>query len=163
MNKGYYSENNEFKGTGKRVVIILLCVVLLFGLMYFLTTRILSKEVTKKRKQSEVTESTIQYEKILAGESFTMEQEEYYVVYYDSTDTNLSSTIATYQADKKDIKLYSVDLNDGMNKKYITDSDINTSSIENLKVKNPTLIHFKNKEVVDTITDENEINDYLTK
>lgn len=163
MNKGYYSENNEFKGTGKRVVIILLCVVLLFGLMYFLTTRILSKEVTKKRKQSEVTESTIQYEKILAGESFTMEQEEYYVVYYDSTDTNLSSTIATYQADKKDIKLYSVDLNDGMNKKYITDSDINTSSIENLKVKNPTLIHFKNKEVVDTITDENEIKDYLTK
>lgn len=163
MNKGYYSENNEFKGTGKRVVIILLCVVLLFGLMYFLTTRILSKEVTKKRKQSEVTESTIQYEKILAGESFTMELEEYYVVYYDSTDTNLSSTIATYQADKKDIKLYSVDLNDGMNKKYITDSDINTSSIENLKVKNPTLIHFKNKEVVDTITDENEIKDYLTK
>ena len=163
MNKGYYSENNEFKGTGKRVVIILLCVVLLFGLMYFLTTRIISKEVTKKRKQSEVTESTIQYEKILAGESFTMEQEEYYVVYYDSTDTNLSSTIATYQADKKDIKLYSVDLNDGMNKKYITDSDINTSSIENLKVKNPTLIHFKNKEVVDTITDENEIKDYLTK
>lgn len=163
MNKGYYSENNEFKGTGKRVVIILICVVLLFGLMYFLTTRILSKEVTKKRKQSEVTESTIQYEKILAGESFTMEQEEYYVVYYDSTDTNLSSTIATYQADKKDIKLYSVDLNDGMNKKYITDSDINTSSIENLKVKNPTLIHFKNKEAVDTITDENEIKDYLTK
>ena len=163
MNKGYYSENNEFKGTGKRVLIILICVVLLFGLMYFLTTRILSKEVTKKRKQSEVTESTIQYEKILAGESFTMEQEEYYVVYYDSTDTNLSSTIATYQADKKDIKLYSVDLNDGMNKKYITDSDINTSSIENLKVKNPTLIHFKNKEVVDTITDENEIKDYLTK
>ncbi|MBD9098186.1 hypothetical protein EGP98_01075 [bacterium] len=163
MNKGYYSENNEFKGTGKRVVIILICVVLLFGLMYFLTTRILSKEVTKKRKQSEVTESTIQYEKILAGESFTMEQEEYYVVYYDSTDTNLSSTIATYQADKKDIRLYSVDLNDGMNKKYITDSDINTSSIENLKVKNPTLIHFKNKEVVDTITDENEIKDYLTK
>lgn len=163
MNKGYYSENNEFKGTGKRVVIILICVVLLFGLMYFLTTRILSKEVTKKRKQSEVTESTIQYEKILAGESFTMELEEYYVVYYDSTDTNLSSTIATYQADKKDIKLYSVDLNDGMNKKYITDSDINTSSIENLKVKNPTLIHFKNKEVVDTITDENEIKDYLTK
>ena len=163
MNKGYYSENNEFKGTGKRVIIILICVVLLFGLMYFLTTRILSKEVTKKRKQSEVTESTIQYEKILAGESFTMEQEEYYVVYYDSTDTNLSSTIATYQADKKDIKLYSVDLNDGMNKKYITDSDINTSSIENLKVKNPTLIHFKNKEVVDTITDENEIKDYLTK
>lgn len=163
MNKGYYSENNEFKGTGKRVVIILICVVLLFGLMYFLTTRILSKEVTKKRKQSEVTESTIQYEKILAGESFTMELEEYYVVYYDSTDTNLSSTIATYQADKKDIKLYSVDLNDGMNKKYITDSDINTSSIENLKVKNPTLIHFKNKEVVDTITDENEIKDYLAK
>lgn len=163
MNKGYYSENNEFKGTGKRVVIILICVVLLFGLMYFLTTRILSKEVTKKRKQSEVTESTIQYEKILAGESFTMEQEEYYVVYYDSADTNLSSTIATYQADKKDIKLYSVDLNDGMNKKYITNSDIDTSSIENLKVKNPTLIHFKNKEVVDTITDENEIKDYLTK
>ena len=150
MNKGYYSDSSEFKGTGKRV-------------MYFLTTRILSKEVTKKRKQSEVTESSIQYEKILAGESFTMDQEEYYVVYYDSTDTELSKTISTYQSDKKDIKLYSVDLSDGMNKKYKTDGDVDTSSIENLKVKNPTLVHFKNKEVVDTITDENEIEDYLNK
>ena len=50
MNKGYYSDSSEFKGTGKRVVIILICVALLFGLMYFLTTRILSKEVTKKKK-----------------------------------------------------------------------------------------------------------------
>ena len=156
MNKGYYSDSSEFKGTGKRVVIILICVALLFGLMYFLTTRILSKEVTKKRKQSEVTESSIQYEKILAGESFTMDQEEYYVVYYDSTDTELSKTISTYQSDKKD-------LSDGMNKKYKTDGDVDTSSIENLKVKNPTLVHFKNKEVVDTITDENEIEDYLNK
>ena len=56
MNKGYYSDSSEFKGTGKRVVIILICVALLFGLMYSLTTRILSKEVTKKRKQNEVTE-----------------------------------------------------------------------------------------------------------
>ena len=70
MNKGYYSDSSEFKGTGKRVVIILICVALLFGLMYFLTTRILSKEVTKKRKQSEVTESTIQYEKILADKDY---------------------------------------------------------------------------------------------
>lgn len=163
MNKGYYSDSSEFKGTGKRVVIILICVALLFGLMYFLTTRILSKEVTKKRKQSEVTASSIQYEKILAGESFTMDQEEYYVVYYDSTDTELSKTISTYQSDKKDIKLYSVDLSDGMNKKYKTDGDVDTSSIENLKVKTPTLVHFKNKEVVDTITDENEIEDYLNK
>jgi uncharacterized membrane protein affecting hemolysin expression len=109
MNKGYYSDSSEFKGTGKRVVIILICVALLFGLMYFLTTRILSKEVTKKRKQNEVTESSIQYEKILAGESFTMDQEEYYVVYYDSTDTELSKTISTYQSDKKDIKCLTKD------------------------------------------------------
>ncbi len=51
-----------------------------------------------------------------------------------------------------------------MNKKYKTDGDVDTSSIENFKVKkNPTLVHFKNKEVVDTITDENEIEDYLNK
>ena len=50
-----------------------------------------------------------------------------------------------------------------MNKKYKTDGDVDTSSIENLKVKNPTLVHFKNKEIVDTITDENEIEDYLNK
>ena len=61
------------------------------------------------------------------------------------------------------MSLYSVDLSDGMNKKYKTDGDVDTSSIENLKVKNPTLVHFKNKEVVDTITDENEIEDYLNK
>ena len=50
-----------------------------------------------------------------------------------------------------------------MNKKYKTDGNIDTSSIENLKVKNPTLIHFKSKEVVDVLTDQDEIKDYLTK
>ncbi|MDD6245034.1 MAG: hypothetical protein PUB03_05190 [bacterium] len=163
MNKGYYNNSNEMQGAGKRVVIIIICGLLLLLFMYFLTTRILSKEVTKRRKQEQVTESTIQYDKILAGESFTVDNEEYYVVYYDSTDTELASTISSYQADTKDIKLYSVDLSDGMNKKYRTDGDVDTSSIENLKVKNPTLIHFKSKEVVDVLTDQDEIKNYLTK
>ena len=32
MNKGYYSDSSEFKGTGKIVVIILICVALVVGL-----------------------------------------------------------------------------------------------------------------------------------
>ncbi len=92
MNKGYYSDSSEFKGTGKKNCSNYsnMWFILLFGLMYFLTTKFYQKKLLRKRKQSEVTASSIQYEKILAGESFTMDQEEYYVVYYDSTDTELS-------------------------------------------------------------------------
>lgn len=147
----------------KKVIIIIVCVVVFFGFMYFLTTRIIEKNETTSKKQANET-TTIQYDKILAGEVFNQAQEEYLVVFYDenSTDTTFKSMISTYQSKTDVTRLYSVDLNHGMNKKYKTDEDINTSSPSELKVKTNTLLRFKEGKVTEVITDSDKISEYLS-
>ena len=48
-----------------------------------------------------------------------------------------------------------------MNKKYVTDEDIITDNASSLKVKDNTLLKFRNGEVSEVITDINEITNYL--
>ena len=141
----------------KTIIIILVAAVLLVG-MYFLTTAILSKD----NEEEKITENAIQYDEILAGESFN-QNGEYYVIYYDSTDeySTISSLISSYQLNNTDTKLYSVDLSNGMNKKYITDGDIVTSDASSLRVKDNTLLKFNNGEVSEVITDTSEITNFL--
>ena len=141
----------------KTIIIILVAAVLLVG-MYFLTTVILSKDNEKEK----ITENAIQYDEILAGESFN-QNGVYYVIYYDSTDeySTISSLISSYQLNNTDTKLYSVDLSNGMNKKYITDGDIVTSDASSLRVKDNTLLKFNNGEVSEVITDTSEITNFL--
>lgn len=157
------SSSNKMDDSVKKVIIIIVCVVLFFGFMYFLTTRIIEKnENTSKKQTSETT--TIQYDKILAGEAFNQAQEEYFVIFYDesSDDMTFKSMISTYQSKTDVTRLYSVDLNHGMNKKYKTEDDINTSSPSELKVKTNTLLRFKEGKVTEVITDSDKINEYLS-
>lgn len=159
--KQFDNKHSIFSDTAKKALIILVCIVAFLGIMYFVTNRILAKANTTKK---EVEEAVIQYDKILAGESFNQKEDEYLVVYYDSSDkySTLSSIVSSYQSQSDVTRLYSVDLNDGMNKKYISDSVV-TDSISDLKVVYPTLLRFKNHKVVEVITSSSEINSYLSK
>ena len=141
----------------KTIIIVLVAIVLLVG-MYFLTTLILNKDTLEDK----VMENAIQYNEILAGESFNQDGE-YYVIYYDSSDeySTVSSLISSYQLNNSDVKLYSVDISNGMNKKYVTDGDIVTSDASSLRVKNNTLLKFSDGKVSKTITDINEITNFL--
>ena len=141
----------------KTIIIVLVAIVLLVG-MYFLTTLILNKDTLEDK----VMENAIQYNEILAGESFNQDGE-YYVIYYDSSDeySTVSSLISSYQLNNSDVKLYSVDISNGMNKKYVTDGDIVTSDASSLRVKNNTLLKFSDGKVSKIITDINEITNFL--
>ena len=143
----------------KTIIIIVVAVVLLVG-TYFLTTLILESD---NNDDERITENTIQYDEILAGESFNQSEDDYYVIYYDSTDeySTISSLISSYQLNNTDTKLYSVDLANGMNKRYVTDGDIVTDSADSLRVKDNTLIRFNNGEVSEVITDLTEITNIL--
>ena len=148
--------NDEVK---KTIIIIVVAVILLVA-MYFLTTFILNNDDTEEER---ITENTIQYDEILAGQSFNQSDDEYYVIYYDSTDeySTIGSLISSYQLNNTDVKLYSVDLSNGMNSKYVTDSDVVTHNASSLKVKDTTLLRFEDGEVVETITDLDEITEFL--
>ena len=159
MKKEYLNSKKGLPSEVKKTIIIVVVAAVLLAFMYFLTNLILSKDVTDEER---VTENAIQYDEILAGESFN-QGGEYYVIYYDSSDSysSISSLISSYQLNSTDTKLYSVDLANGMNKKYITDGDVVTTNASSLKVKDTTLLKFENGKVTDTITDITEITNFL--
>lgn len=158
MKRDYLKSKKGLPSEVKKTIIIILVVAVLLVGMYFLTTAILSKDNEKEK----ITENAIQYDEILAGESFN-QNGVYYVIYYDSTDeySTISSLISSYQLNNSDSKLYSVDLANGMNKKYITAGDIVTDNASSLRVKDTTLLKFNDGEVTETITDTNEITSFL--
>ena len=160
MKKDYLNKKKGLPSEVKKTIIIIVLAVVLLVSMYFLTTVILNKD---RDDNSKITENAIQYDEILAGESFNQSEDEYYVIYYDSSNeySVISSLISSYQLNNSDTKLYSVDLADGMNKKYVTDGDIVTDNASSLRVKDTTLLKFNNGEVSEVITDTNEITSFL--
>ena len=160
MRKDILKDKDEIPVEIKRVIIISLVILIVLVGIYFLTEVILNKEDDDSDK---VTENAIQYEEILAGESFNQSEDKYYVIYYDSTDdySSISSLISSYQMNDNELKLYSVDLSNGMNKSYVTDGNVVTTNANSLRVKANTLLEFTNKKVTDVITDNDEIIDIL--
>ena len=143
----------------KKGIIVIVVVLVVLVAMYFLTVKILSKDT----KDDKVTENSIQYDEIMAGESFNQNNDEYYVIYYDASNkySNLSSLISSYQLNGTGIRLYSVDLSDGINKKYVTDGEIVTDDASSLRVKDQTLLKFSDNRVVEVVTYTNEITNIL--
>ena len=159
MKKEHLSNKGGLPSEVKKTIIIIVIALFLLVGMYFLTKVILNKDV----EEDKIMENTIQYDELLAGESFNQDEDEYYVIYYDSSNeySTISSLISSYQLNNSDTRLYSVDISNGMNKKYVTDEDIITDNASSLKVKDNTLLKFRNGEVSEVITDINEITNYL--
>lgn len=156
MRKDILKDKDEIPVEIKRVIIISVVILIVLVGIYFLTEVILNKDSDDSDK---VTENAIQYEEILAGESFNQSEDKYYVIYYDSTDeySSISSLISSYQMNDKEVKLYSVDLSNGMNKAYVTDGNVVTNNASSLRVKANTLLEFTNNKVTDVITANSEI------
>lgn len=137
----------------KKVIKMLIVMAITFGLFYLITIGILSKKESAVKKY----DPTIQYKKILVGESFTKKKGEYLVLYYNSKVDNMDdihTMLETYNEKKDKIYLYTVDMSEALNKKYISDeSNREVTKAEDLKIAGTTLIHFKDKKVVEYITD----------
>lgn len=140
---------------------IALGIILFMALVYFIGGIATGEIKLKKEKKEEV---QIQYVETTAGLTFKQPEEEYFVLYYkfDSDDSfmlgNYSSTLSGTA------QVYKVDLNDPQNTGYVSEGDVKTpTNINNLKVKDPTLIRIKNKKVVSFVVGLNNIKTYVSK
>ena len=149
------------QGQVKKVIIILVVIVILLGGTYLLTTKILKK--SNSTTSNKVTKNSIQYDEILAGESFNQNNDEYFVIYFDKSNnsSSFSSLVSSYQLNNTKTRMYSVDLSSGFNKDYVTDGEVVVHDINDFKVKDGTLIKVKNGEVEEVITDTTEITNIL--
>lgn len=149
-----------------KIVRILLIVFCFLGIFYLLTVYITnnSGDSTSSTKENDSTETEIQYDKILAGSSFSLNDSEYLVIYYDNSDEELSSEISTQLSTYSgEYNVYTVDLSSAFNKKFISDGEVNRSpkDVSELSLNSPTLIKFKDGVVVDYVESIDSIVEYL--
>lgn len=142
----------------KNVFLLVIVILVILVVFYFLTVVILNK-----KSNSITSNASIQYTKILAGESFHQKEDCYLVFFYDmssSDASNYASLVSSYREKEKHLTVYTVDLHEGLNKKYLSDSENRSATKESeLKINGPTIIRFENGQIQDYVTSSFE--DYL--
>lgn len=151
-------------------IFIVLAVIVVFGLFYLLTIYITNKNSTDDNNSSSSStneETVISYDEILLGRSFSMEDEQYIVLYYDKSDEDVSSVydslVSSYQGKEDALRIYTVNMGSAFNKSHTTtgEGNHNPTNASELSINGPTLIMFSNQVVVDYIEGEESITSYL--
>lgn len=162
--KSSYSSDSEVS----KIIKILIGVALFLVVFYFLAMLMTGELKFGNQRKNDITESKIQYDEILAGETLNKNNTEYYVLYFDFSE-NIASTYLTYRDGylKKDgsFAMYLVDLEKGFNNKYISSEGENReeypNNIDNLKVTNPTIVKVKDRKVVERIEGRENVKKFL--
>ncbi len=144
------------------VWILGILIILILG-VYFFTRIFVTKDLTKKdNNESTVVPGEIDYNITLIGAMFTKPEKEYFVIMYDSKDINAvyySGLASAYGRNSKALKVYTADLNNELNKKYVNKDEVNvnTSDLNSFKVGNLALLKIKEGKVEKAYTSESEI------
>lgn len=133
----------------KKFTIITCVLLLIMGIIYLATSLFITKELdwfSKKENNDETKEETVS-DSILASAIFKQKEEEYYVYFYDFNEEKGTVTDFVNQRLSSE-KVYKVNTESAMNAKYVSDtSNKNAKTLEDLKVKAPTLIKIKGSEI----------------
>lgn len=151
-------------------LIIALIVICILSMFYLLTLYITNKHSDKNNdaEEAESTETSINYEKILVGNTFTMSDTDYIVVFYDTSNSDISNVysnlISTYKEKEEHLPIYYVDMNNTLNKKFATteESNKNPTKASELAINGPTLVRITNSELVEYVEGEEAITGYLS-
>lgn len=143
--------------------VVIVIIVFYFGVALFVTKEVdLSSK--SKNESSETAESNTSNvsNAILASNTFNQDEDAYYVYYYDFNDEEES--ISNRISSLTDYTVYRVDTASGLNSNYVDDnSNKNVTGIDNLKVKNPTIIKIDHKKVTAYYDGLEEISNFLNK
>ena len=133
----------------KKFIIITCSLILIISIIYLGTSLFITKELNwfKKSEDTNTKQESVT-NAILASAIFKQLDEEYYVYFYDFNEEK--NEITEYVNSKlANEKVYRVNTSSAMNAKYIGEiSNKNAKKLEELKVKEPTLIKIKNHEIV---------------
>ena len=143
--------------------VVVIITVFYYGLAIFVTKEVNLSSNNKDNDTSDTDSNNNVSNAILAKNTFDQVDDVYYVYYYDFNDEEevISNSISSLT----DHTIYRVDTSSGLNSNYVDNDNSNKSatSIDNLKVKNPTLIKIDNDKIVSYYDGVNEISDFLNK
>lgn len=136
----------------KNLIIIILIILIVFGLFYFITTLVV-KPVKNDTSSNTITE--IDSSKITLNNLLDRDEEEYYVLatkesLYKSFNSQINyieiydKYISDYSKNDSSLSIYKIDLDDALNKNYISDELNISNSLDTLKLNNEVLFKIKN-------------------
>jgi len=134
-------------------LIEILAVIIVIILAFFLITNIIKKNGTNQQTSNK--DVQIQYEEIFMSNIFNQNEDDYYVLMYDSEDTYASAIEnykKAYTAKEDAISFHTVLLNSAFNKKFVAKESNVVNNIKEFKVSGITLIRVEDK----TITEKYE-------
>ena len=160
--------DSNVEGSFAHDLFVISGVVIFICVFYFLTLYITTKNKKVDNNNTNNTEASevFSYSDIMVGRSFSISDGEYYVIYYDKSNdevsSDCSSMVSSYSAKEDGIDIYTVDMSDGLNKKYAgEESNSNPTKASEIVINGPTLIKFNNDEVVDYVEGIDSIKGYL--
>lgn len=133
------NQDYSFKKIITTFIIILLIILIFYGITSFVINK-------QNKKEAENTNTEIQYSEILIGNMYQRAEKEYYVlVELESDYSKLYASTYNYQQNGN-IKLYTANLNNAMNKKYLSEE----SNFDNRFpiYKESTLLKIENGNIV---------------
>lgn len=139
----------------KMIVVIIIVVFMFYGLTVLITKN------KKIGSQDDINNNTeIQYDEILIGNIYDQKEEEYYVLVELTSDyITLNDILTNYNSKTEKIKLYTADLDNGFNKKYLGEK----SNFENKYpiFNKSTLLKIKNKQLIEYVEGTDKIQEKL--
>lgn len=143
------------KGQIRKYIFTTLNLLVVLGLIYIGSALFITKELEwfglNKDEVSDVDTTEGIKNTILAKQIFKQKEESYYVYFYDfdSAEDNLNVTNLVNDKLTND-KVYKVDISNGLNSNYVTEENSNKKAkkLEDLKVKNYTLLKISGDKIV---------------
>jgi len=143
----FSKENAEIIGFFKVLIAVALFVLIFYLIVAFIKGDFKSKDRDKDPATS------IQNDEILASSTFSKADKNYWVLFYDSKDTNAelyASIYSDYREKHTDVPMFWVNLNNKFNKDIVSEkTNEKANDYKDLAVSSPTLIHVKNGDNVD--------------
>ena len=156
INEDPYSDIYKLLKTFGIILVIILAI-------HFFTALIITKEIEWFSKDDDKEEIVTVANSILAKNTFTQKEDEYFVYFYDFNEEDKSVTNLV-NGMLSNTKVYKVNTNDAFNSNYVTLEEVGNSSansLDNLKVINPTLIKISGDTIVEYYETSDSIKGYL--
>lgn len=152
--------NDEYTQSTKTILITTGVVLAVFGMFYLMTILLNNSKRGLNTKEPTKEEAAIQYFEILGDDTFEIDKDEYYVLFYDFNGPK--SVYLDYLFDQyskaQNQYIYKVDLSNGFNKKFISEeTNEYAGNASELKVKDATLIKIRYGENVSYVEGSSQI------
>ncbi len=131
----------------KKFILVVISLVAIIVLIYFFTKIFVTKDLVKGHEVS-YQDGVINYDNLIVGNMLSKNDKEYYVIAFDSTSNDSAyyhTLISAYKNKDKALNIYSIDLSNELNKKYIdvNKPNLEFTSLDNLKLGEVTLFKVK--------------------